>query len=83
MNIEVKVPMFAEGATKIQIRQWLVNVGDKVNAGDNLVEATTDKIAIYIEAPASGYLKSKLVEEFDTVLVGQVIALLSDVPEEV
>lgn len=78
MNIEVKVPQFAEGATKIKIRQWLVEEGSKVKAGENLAEATTDKIAIYIEAPADGYLKTKLAEEDDTVLIGQVIAILTD-----
>ncbi|PKM51136.1 MAG: hypothetical protein CVV02_08275 [Firmicutes bacterium HGW-Firmicutes-7] len=77
MNIEVKVPVFAEGATKIKIRQWFVGEGSKVNAGENLVEATTDKIAIYIETPVSGYLKAKLVKEEDEVLVDQVIAIIS------
>ena len=46
MKVEVKVPLFAEGATKIKIRQWLFEVGDQIKAGDNLVEATTDKISI-------------------------------------
>jgi pyruvate/2-oxoglutarate dehydrogenase complex dihydrolipoamide acyltransferase (E2) component len=82
MNTEVKVPMFAEGATKIQVRQWMVAVGDKVKAGDSLCEATTDKISIYIEAPKSGYVKSLLVEEDDTVAIDQVIAILSDEPVE-
>lgn len=77
MNIEVKVPMFAEGATKIKIRQWLAEEGQTVNKGDNLIEATTDKIAIYIEAPESGTLISKLAYENDEVQVGQVVAMLS------
>jgi pyruvate/2-oxoglutarate dehydrogenase complex dihydrolipoamide acyltransferase (E2) component len=80
MITEVKVPMFAEGATKIQIRTWMVAVGDKVKAGDSLCEATTDKISIFIEAPKSGYIASFLVEEFDTVLIDQVIATISDEP---
>ena len=49
MKYEVKVPLFAEGATKIKIQQWLFEVGDPVKAGDNLVEATTDKISIRSE----------------------------------
>ncbi len=81
MKIEVRVPLFAEGATKIKIRQWLAEVGDQIKAGDNLVEAMTDKISINIEAPKSGILIEKLVEEDDTVLVDQVIAILSDEKE--
>ena len=78
MKFEVKVPLFAEGATKIKIHQWLFEVGDAVKAGDNLVEATTDKISINIEAPKSGFLVEKSVEEGDTVLIDQVIAVIAD-----
>lgn len=78
MKYEVKVPLFAEGATKIKIQQWLFEIGDQVKAGDNLVEATTDKISINIEVPNSGFLVEKLVEEDDTVLINQVIAIISD-----
>jgi pyruvate/2-oxoglutarate dehydrogenase complex dihydrolipoamide acyltransferase (E2) component len=81
MKVEVKVPLFAEGATKIKIHQWLVDVGDEVKAGDNLVEAMTDKISINIESPKSGFLIEKLVEEDDTVLIDQVIAIISDEKE--
>ncbi|MBV1708667.1 MAG: lipoyl domain-containing protein [Erysipelothrix sp.] len=82
MKYEVKVPLFAEGATKIKIRQWLFEIGDEVKAGDNLVEATTDKISINIEAVKSGFLVEKLVEEDDTVLIDQVIAIISDKKED-
>jgi pyruvate/2-oxoglutarate dehydrogenase complex dihydrolipoamide acyltransferase (E2) component len=82
MKTEVKVPLFAEGATKIKINQWLFEVGDKVKAGENLVEATTDKISIHIEAPTSGVLVKKLVEEDDTVLIDQVIAIIADEKED-
>lgn len=81
MKHEVTVPMFAEGATKIKIRQWLVEEGSKVEAGDNIAEATTDKIAIYIEAPVNGYLNTILAEENQEVLVGEVIAFISDTEE--
>ena len=72
------MPLFAEGATKIKIHQWLFEVGDQVKAGDNLVEAMTDKISINIEAPKTGILIEKLVEEDDTVRIDQVIAIIDD-----
>lgn len=76
MKIEVVVPDFAEGAKSIKLRQWLVGIGDTVQAGDELAEATTDKIAVYIEAPQAGTVAAFLVEEGDTVEVGQAIAVL-------
>lgn len=75
-KIEVVVPEFAEGAESIKLRQWLVAVGDAVKKGDELAEATTDKVAVYIESPADGKVSAFLAEEGDTVLVGQVIAEL-------
>lgn len=81
---EVTVPMFAEGATVIRLRQWLRREGEKVNTGENLAEATTDKIAIYIEAPFNGYMHKILVSEGEVVQVGQVIALMvHELSEEV
>ncbi len=78
MKTEVKIPNFAEGGTKIKLRQWLVEVGQVVKAGDNVAEAATDKISVFIEAPASGKVVSLLAEENDTVFIGDVIAEISD-----
>lgn len=74
MKTEIKVPNFAEGGTKIKLRQWLVEVGQDVKTGENVAEATTDKISIFIESPADGKIASLLVEENDTVYIGDVIA---------
>ncbi len=74
MKTEVKVPNFAEGGTKIKLRQWLVSVGQDVKVGENIAEATTDKISIFIESPVDGKIANLLVEENDTVFIGDVVA---------
>ncbi|MBP8031754.1 MAG: lipoyl domain-containing protein, partial [Acetobacterium sp.] len=56
MKYEIAIPEFAEGAEEINLRQWLVAIGDTVKKGDNIAEAATDKISIYIESPADGVL---------------------------
>ncbi len=76
MKIEITVPEFAEGAKSIKLRQWLVGVGDAVREGDEIAEATTDKIAVYIEAPSDGTVAMFLAQEGDTIEVGQVIAII-------
>ncbi|MBU4540009.1 biotin/lipoyl-containing protein [uncultured Acetobacterium sp.] len=73
MKFEIAVPEFAEGAEEINLRQWLVAVGDTIKKGDNIAEAATDKISIYIESPADGVLTAMLAAEDDRVLVGQII----------
>lgn len=74
MKTEVKVPNFAEGGSKIKLRQWMVEVGQDIKAGENLAEATTDKISIFIESPADGKVTALLAQENDTVYIGDVIA---------
>jgi pyruvate/2-oxoglutarate dehydrogenase complex dihydrolipoamide acyltransferase (E2) component len=74
MIVEVKVPNFAEGASKIKLRQWLVEEGQAVKVGENIAEAATDKISIFIEAPASGYIVNLIAHENDTVFIGDIIA---------
>lgn len=73
MKYEIVIPEFAEGAEEINLRQWLVAIGETVKKGDNIAEAATDKISIYIEAPADGVLATMLAAEADRVLVGQII----------
>lgn len=76
MKYEVVVPMFAEGAEEISLRQWLKNTGDPVTKGENIAEAATDKISVYIESPADGIFSEQLVPEGDRVQVGAVIGLV-------
>ena len=73
MKYEIIMPEFAEGAEEINLRQWMVAVGDTVKKGDNIVEAATDKISIYVEAPADGKITAILAAEGDRILVGQII----------
>ena len=74
MKKEVKVPNFAEGGTKIKLLQWLVSVGQDVKVGENVAEATTDKISVFIESSAEGRVVALLKEEGETVYIGDVIA---------
>ncbi|RYL93113.1 2-oxoglutarate dehydrogenase complex dihydrolipoyllysine-residue succinyltransferase [Sporolactobacillus sp. THM7-4] len=76
--IEVKVPELAESITEGTIVRWLVNVGSKVNQGDDIAEIETDKVNIQISAEHSGVLKKIEKDVDETVEVGEVIALLDE-----
>ncbi|TVR94170.1 MAG: hypothetical protein EA428_00650 [Spirochaetaceae bacterium] len=73
MFVDVTVPQFAEGATRIKLNRWLCAVGDQVAEAQEIAEATTDKIAVSIEAPAAGRLAEILIEPGEAVSVGQAI----------
>ena len=73
MLVDVTVPQFAEGATRIKLNRWLCAVGDTIAEGQEVAEATTDKIAVSIEAPCAGTLREILVEAGEAVTVGQAL----------
>ena len=58
------------------IVRWLKQAGDTVTQGEPIVEITTDKTNMEIEAPATGVLADLRAAEGDTVLVTQVIAVI-------
>lgn len=73
---EIKVPELAESITEGTIAQWVKKVGDRVEKGEFIVELETDKVNAEIISEEAGVLKEILAEEGDTVLVGQVIAIV-------
>lgn len=74
-----KVDMDQETGT---VGQWLKNDGDEVRQGETILEIETDKVAIEVEAPASGILTNILVEEGETVPIATVIATILAPGEE-
>ncbi|MEH7309143.1 2-oxoglutarate dehydrogenase complex dihydrolipoyllysine-residue succinyltransferase [Neobacillus drentensis] len=76
--IEIKVPELAESITEGTIAQWLINIGDRVNKGDSVVELETDKVNIELNAEYSGVVTKVLKEPGDIVEVGDVIAIIEE-----
>lgn len=56
--------------------------GERVNAGDALLEFETDKALVLVTASQAGILRRVLVNAGDWMKPGDVIAWLSDQPEE-
>lgn len=73
---EIKVPELAESITEGSIAQWVKKVGDRVEKGEFIVELETDKVNAEIISEEAGVLTQILAEEGETVLVGQVIAVV-------
>lgn len=77
MLYEVKLPDLGEDAAEeATVSYWLVEEGDAVIEGEDLVEMTTDKAAFSVPSPKTGILREKLVEDGDDVTVGEVICLI-------
>ncbi|KAF2641341.1 dihydrolipoyllysine-residue succinyltransferase component of 2-oxoglutarate dehydrogenase-like protein complex [Massarina eburnea CBS 473.64] len=67
----VKVPQMAESITEGTLKQWSKQVGDFVEADEEIATIETDKIDVSVNAPEAGTIREFLVNEEDTVTVGQ------------
>jgi multifunctional 2-oxoglutarate metabolism enzyme len=72
--LDIVTPAGGESVTEGTILEWAVKVGDAVADGDTVVEISTDKVDMELPAPSAGTITEILVEEGETVTVGQVIA---------
>src|SRR6185437_5041894 len=75
--IDVVTPAAGESVTEGTILEWHVGVGDHVKADATIVEISTDKVDVELPSPATGTVTELLVQEGDTVTVGQVIARIA------
>ncbi|KAI0250703.1 dihydrolipoyllysine-residue succinyltransferase 1 [Lactifluus subvellereus] len=67
----VKVPQMAESISEGTLKTWQKKVGDAVAADEEIATIETDKIDVSVNAPAAGRITELLVNEEDTVTVGQ------------
>ncbi|KAF9701618.1 hypothetical protein EKO04_000566 [Ascochyta lentis] len=72
----VKVPEMAESITEGTLKQWSKQVGDYVEQDEEIATIETDKIDVSLNAPQAGTIKEFLVNEEDTVTVGQDVVKL-------
>ena len=77
MTTKILMPALSPTMTKGTINNWLVKIGDKVNAGDIIAEIETDKATMEVEAVDEGVITHLLEANPDkSVLVNSVIALI-------
>ncbi len=57
--------------------RWVKKLGERVSAGELVVEIETDKAVVEVEAPCSGKLVQLLQEEGAVVKMGQQIAVIA------
>lgn len=60
------------------IAKWHKKVGDKVEAGDLILEVATDKATVEHQALDEGWLRKILVKEGEEAIINQPIAILSE-----
>jgi 2-oxoglutarate dehydrogenase E2 component (dihydrolipoamide succinyltransferase) len=76
--IEIKVPPLGESIVEATVSRWLKNDGDRVAAGETLVELETDKVTVEVPALKAGVLTGRAKNEGDVVKVGELLGQLDE-----
>src|SRR5699024_967339 len=78
----ITMPAAVADATGAALQDWLVSVGDTVDAGQPIAEIETDKAILELEADAPGTVGRLVVDTGVMVDVGDPIAVLIDGNED-
>jgi pyruvate dehydrogenase E2 component (dihydrolipoamide acetyltransferase) len=73
---EVNMPRLSDTMQEGTIARWLKKPGDAIKKGDTLAEIETDKATMDLEAFDAGVLEQILVQEGETVPIGQAVATI-------
>src|SRR5919197_2540383 len=73
-TVQITMPQMGESVSEGTVLTWHKQEGDWVERDETVVEVSTDKVDAEVPAPASGKLVKILVQEDETVAVGQALA---------
>jgi pyruvate/2-oxoglutarate dehydrogenase complex dihydrolipoamide acyltransferase (E2) component len=76
MRVKVVMPKWGTGMNEGTVIKWLKATGDRIEAGEPLVEIETAKSTQELEAPASGTLTEILLPEGEEAEVRTHIATI-------
>ncbi len=78
MSVNIIVPPLGESVSEATIAKWHKKVGDAVKVDELLVELETDKVALEVNASASGRLEEIVAQEGASVSVGALLAKIAE-----
>jgi 2-oxoglutarate dehydrogenase E2 component (dihydrolipoamide succinyltransferase) len=77
MSSNILVPELGESIVDARVAKWLKKEGDRVAAGDPLVELETDKIDVEVGAPQAGVLAKIERREGADVKIGEILGVVA------
>lgn len=80
---EIFMPKAGMDMKEGRLIRWLKEIGDHVEKDEPIMEIETDKITMEAEAPATGILLAKLIDDETTVPVLQTIGYIGQPGEKI
>jgi pyruvate/2-oxoglutarate dehydrogenase complex dihydrolipoamide acyltransferase (E2) component len=74
--VPILVPKAGMNMVEATVIAWRKAPGERVEAGEPIVEIETDKVEMHVEAPATGVLGEILVAAGEDVPVGATLGLI-------
>jgi pyruvate dehydrogenase E2 component (dihydrolipoamide acetyltransferase) len=82
MTEEVFIPKFGQTVEEVTLIRWLVEDGQQVELGQEILDVETDKAVFSVEATAPGYIHFGPFREGDVVPVITTVAIIGEREEE-
>ena len=83
MAKQVVMPQMGYDMQEGTLLRWIKQEGEPVERGESIAEIETDKVNLEIESFDSGVMRKHLVQEGQTVPVGEPIAIIGEADEEI
>src|SRR5919202_4152759 len=82
MPTQIVVPDLGESVVEATVLRWLKQQGERVGAGEKVVELETDKVNLEVSAPSAGVLAGIQHQAGEDVRVGDVLGVIEPAPVE-
>ncbi|MCE5313944.1 MAG: dihydrolipoamide acetyltransferase family protein [Armatimonadota bacterium] len=83
MATKMVMPLLGQTMEEGTIIKWFKSEGDKVKAGEPLLEVMTDKVNMEVEAPEDGVLRKILAQPDDIIPVKDPICIIGSASESI
>ena len=67
---DIKLPELGDGIDGAKVSFWHYDIGENIDAGDDLLEVTTDKATFNVPASVGGVLKEQKFQEGLAIIFG-------------